>query len=623
MLNKEFLIVPKPAEVIHNDGIFTLSNDAYIYIEEKNKEQLYKTSKQLKKTIYDYTATELKILTGNFKNLTNGISIIENKNLLNEEYKLEINKDGINIYYGSISGAYYGTITLKQIVNHYKRCIPCMTIKDKPDFKARGVMIDISRYKIPKMQTLFNLIDILSDLKINQIQLYVEGFSFAYQSMPDLWKHESPITGEEILEINNYCKDRFIELVANQNSFGHMESWLDNKEFHHLAELPEGYIDVYENFTKAGTLNPEDPMSIELMDKIYGDLLPYYTSNLLNVGCDETFELGKGKSKDLSEKIGTGNIYFNYIMKIYDLTKKYNKKMMFWGDIITQYPEIIPQLPKDIIALEWGYEENHAYDKQCKNYFENKIPFYVCPGTSSWNSFSGRTDNMKGSLLNAAVNGKKYGAEGLLVTDWGDNGHWQYLPFSYPGFVYGAALSWNVEKNVDVDIAAYIDRFILFDNDNVSGKFIMDLGNYYKLETNSLSNRTNIFSILCSENDDFKWVELIDVSTLNEIKKYVDELMDSVKFSDIKCNESQLLYREFKSAAQFIKISVDIGIVKKHIQEKCEKSIYKDIIVSITDQMRMLIKEYKELWLVRNRMGGLDKSIYRLENTLKYYESLL
>lgn len=357
MITKDILIVPRPKQIIHNAGAFTLSYGAFIHIEEEDKEQLYNTSKQLKKAIYNYTSIQLNILTGNNNNLSSGITIIKNYKLLSQEYILEIKEDGIFIYYGSMSGAYYGTITLKQIVNQYKRYIPCMIINDRPDFKVRGVLLDISRNKIPKMQTLLNLIDIFSDLKINQIQLYIEGFAFAYESMPDLWKHENPITGEEILEVNKYCKDRFIELVPNQNSFGHMESWLDKNDFNHLAELPEGYLNLYGNHTKAGTLNPQDPMSIELVDKIYSDLLPYYTSDLFNVGCDEPFELGKGKSKDLGEKIGIGNIYFNYIMKIYDLTKKYNKKMMLWGDIITQYPELIPQLPKDIIALEWGYEK--------------------------------------------------------------------------------------------------------------------------------------------------------------------------------------------------------------------------------------------------------------------------
>jgi len=85
------------------------------------------------------------------------------------------------------------------------------------------------------------------------------------------------------------------------------------------------------------------------------------------------------------------------------------------------------------------------------------IPFYVCPGTSSWNSIGGRTENMLANIINAAVNGYKQGAIGLLCTDWGDNGHYQptYIT-SYLGFLAAAEFSWNShsEKNIK-DMLSY------------------------------------------------------------------------------------------------------------------------------------------------------------------------
>ena len=123
---------------------------------------------------------------------------------------------------------------------------------------------------------------------------------------------------------------------------------------------------------------------------------------------------------------------------------------MFWGDIILQAPELIPELPQDSIALEWGYEHDHAFDERCAKFAEAGIPFYVCPGTSSWNAVAGRTDNALGNLRSAAENGLKHGAIGYLNTDWGDNGHWQYQSTAYLGYVYGAAVSWAVEANAGV-----------------------------------------------------------------------------------------------------------------------------------------------------------------------------
>lgn len=86
-----------------------------------------------------------------------------------------------------------------------------------------------------------------------------------------------------------------------------------------------------------------------------------------------------------------------------------SSKMMFWGDIILQQPDLISRLPKDSIALEWGYEADHPFDADGAKFTEAGVPFYVCPGTSSWNSLVGRTDNALGNLLNAAENGLKQG----------------------------------------------------------------------------------------------------------------------------------------------------------------------------------------------------------------------
>ena len=88
---------------------------------------------------------------------------------------------------------------------------------------------------------------------------------------------------------------------------------------------------------------------------------------------------------------------------------------------------------------------------------EAGLPFHVCPGTSSWNSIAGRTRNCLGNLHSAAQHGLRHGATGYLITDWGDNGHWQYQPISYLGFAAGAGLSWCRTSNEGADWAAALD----------------------------------------------------------------------------------------------------------------------------------------------------------------------
>jgi hexosaminidase len=220
-----------------------------------------------------------------------------------------------------------------------------------------------------------------------------------------------------------------------------------------LAECPDGCDTIWGHFDEPFTLNPLDPRSLALIEELYDELLPNFSSRQLNVGCDETVDLGQGRSKAECEARGIGRVYLDFLLKIYHAVKARNHTMMFWGDIIVQHPELIAELPRDVIALEWGYEADHPFDEDGAKFAQAGIPFYVCPGTSSWNSIVGRTDNALANLRNAAENGLKHGAIGYLITDWGDNGHWQSLPFSYIGFAYGAAVSWAFQANRDMDIA--------------------------------------------------------------------------------------------------------------------------------------------------------------------------
>ena len=103
-------------------------------------------------------------------------------------------------------------------------------------------MLDISRDKVPTMETLYALVDLLAGWKINQLQLYTEH-TFAYRQHPEVWAEASPLTGQEILGLDAYCRKRFVELVPNQNSFGHMHRWLKHARYAPLAEVNSFDVD--------------------------------------------------------------------------------------------------------------------------------------------------------------------------------------------------------------------------------------------------------------------------------------------------------------------------------------------------------------------------------------------
>ena len=90
--------------------------------------------------------------------------------------------------------------------------------------------------------------------------------SFLFHSFSEVWRDDTPLTAEDILELDIYCRERYIELVPSLASFGHLYKVLRTKQYTALCELPEGTIclnwgysptqsaEDTKNFQKAGAL---------------------------------------------------------------------------------------------------------------------------------------------------------------------------------------------------------------------------------------------------------------------------------------------------------------------------------------------------------------------------------
>ena len=89
-----------------------------------------------------------------------------------EAYTLSIDENHISIEADGPAGAFYAIQTLRQLFKHQQ--IPCLTIEDKPDFAYRGFYHDVTRGKIPTVETVKKLIDQMAYYKLNSLQLYVE-----------------------------------------------------------------------------------------------------------------------------------------------------------------------------------------------------------------------------------------------------------------------------------------------------------------------------------------------------------------------------------------------------------------------------------------------------------------
>ncbi len=541
-----------------------------------------------------------------------GICLALDAELGHEAYTLEIRDEGVIIAGGDAAGVFYGAMTLRQILRQCGCTLPCGVIEDSPDMKQRGIMLDISRDKVPTMQTLFQIVDMMAELKLNRLELYTEH-TFAYSMYPEVWIQASPMTGEQIMQLDAYCQQRYVELVPNQNSFGHMHRWLKMPRLNHLAECPDGFDWPWGgHHDEPFTLDPGNPGSIELIAQMYDELLPHFTSRNFNVGCDETFDLGLGASKERCAQLGSGRVYLDFLLQIYSLCAQRGRRMHFWGDIVIQHPELVPELPKDVVVLEWGYEAAHPFADRLPKYAESGLDFMVCPGTSTWGTITGRVDNALANIQSAAENGLRYGAAGLLNTDWGDCGHLQYLPFSYPGFAAGAAWSWCVESARSLDLSAALNRHLFRDPSGTVADAVMDLGRAYLHAGTQVPNSSVLFRLLVNPAAD-ALPEGVTPDTLRSTVEFVDAAAARAATAAMHIPDAALVRDEVANGARMLRhacrrgMALYGGVPSSEVRGK------------LLEELVWVLGEHRRLWMARNREGGLQDSAARLQERLSDY----
>jgi hypothetical protein len=359
-------------------------------------------------------------------------------------------------------------------------------------------MLDISRGRVPTLDTLLNLAEYLADFKINELQLYTEH-TFAYRKYQSVWQSWGALTAKEIQILDRRCRELGVDLVPNQNSFGHLRYFLDNPKLKRLAEISDPYEDTSKEFVRRPTtLAPNHPGTLPFLRGLYDELLPNFGSRFFNIGGDETWDLGKGQSKRLCEARGKGRVYLQFLKKAQREVATRKRRMMFWGDIILKYPALIRELPKNVIALNWGYEADHPFATEAARFAKANIPFYVCPGTSSWQTLIGKHDNALANLRAAAKAGKQFGAIGLLNTDWGDGGHPQPLSVSWPMFLAGAGLAWNVNHFDESQLVPVLSRDVFEDATGNLARAALALGVAHQKLRVTATNETPLGTVIAA-----------------------------------------------------------------------------------------------------------------------------
>jgi hypothetical protein len=377
-------------------------------------------------------------------------------------YRLRVRPRDIEVIGGSVSGCFHGVQTLTQLTRFSTGEVPCGTVVDEPDFATRGLLLDITRGKVPTLGTLQRMADRLAALKINQLQLYIEhAFVFAFD--PDIADADSALTADEVRELDAYCRERFIDLVPALATLGHMGRILSMPKYRQLAEVEP--TQTWETMSwpqraRGFTLNVANERAHELVRRMWSDVLDAFSGPIVNICGDEPWDLGKGKNRDRFAITSVGEAYLDHIVRTHAIcasqtVRSAGRRTQAWSDVVRNHPAMLGRLPRELTVLHWGYDDRADYDGTAA-FVNAGVDTMVCPGTSGWKRIINAMGLAERNISTFAAAGRKYGASGLLNTDWGDHGHFNQLACSWHGIALGAALSWNAN---DCTGAEFDERF--------------------------------------------------------------------------------------------------------------------------------------------------------------------
>ena len=293
---------------------------------------------------------------------------------LNQAYQLTIGKKSITIRcIKGGEGERYALMTLAQLEQiHGSDSVPCCTITDWPAYRLRGWMDDQSRGPVPHDTYRQRQWQALHALKYNFCNYYTEHTLYQ-EEYPDL---------APAYAVTKRHPDEFINLQF----FAHAEKTLRIPFYQDL-------MDSRANFNPAS-----DHISDFLFSRIVEAMKQNPTSPYFIINCDETEQLGTGRARHYVDSLGADQVYVDHINHCHDLIEQAHfflhsnelgekdsidaPLVAMWGDIVAKSPQMMKQLPEDMVYIMWAYEPLDSFDNLIKPFKEQGNPFWVASSSS-------------------------------------------------------------------------------------------------------------------------------------------------------------------------------------------------------------------------------------------------
>jgi hexosaminidase len=362
-----------------------------------------------------------------------------------EGYILVIDAHEASIVAASGSGVFYGVQTFKQLLPlpGAPRVLLTGTVRDWPAMQYRGIDDDLSRGPFPTLAFQMHQIRVLASFKANIYSPYFEH-TLLYPDHPMAAPPGSALTPAEAAELVAYASQYHVTVLPEQEAFGHLHHVLKYELYGDDAETAHGHV-----------LAPGQSGTLPLIKDWFTQIAQEFPSPFIHIGADETWDLGLGRTHDQVETQGYGPVYIAFLKQIHDELAPLNRRLLFWGDIGDAHPESVSGLPKDMIAVPWGYSPNADFDKMIEPFAKAGMETWVAPGDANWNEVFPVAKNGLWNIQGFIREGQRLGSTGALTTVWNDDGEGLFNMDWY-GVLFGAVAAWQPGES---SIASYQEEY--------------------------------------------------------------------------------------------------------------------------------------------------------------------
>lgn len=514
-------------------------------------------------------------------------------------YRLDVGVDRIVLIGGSGAGCFHGLQTLQQLTDRATGRLPCCRIEDRPSFATRGLLHDISRGKVPTLNTLETLVDRLASLKMNQLQLYIEH-AFVFRFDPSICDADSGLTPDEARDLSRYAHERFVELVPAVANLGHMGRILSMPAYRHLAEIePDNAWEGMDwpQRQRGATLDATNPESIQLIERMLGEVMEAFGGKTVNICGDEPWDFGEGKSKARPGFPGKGVAYIDHICRVQAFCAARGRRSQAWSDVLRNHRDLLDRLPRALTILHWGYDDDTDYAAVAE-FVSAGFDTVVCPGTSGWKRIVNAMGLAERNIATFADVGARHGATGLLNTDWGDDGHFNALACSWHGIALGGAKAWNADGPIGSEFDRRFATFLAGQSEDSPVALLRDVS--------ALGEVRETWRLLwCGPGCLADGVDLPALDELNRSIAAAERLIDwCASLAADRYDPRDV--GEWRVAAKMT------GLLARRLRGLCETAsgantpYFSDQSpLELSTELRAACESFADCWLRRNKPGGL------------------